>query len=145
MTEVRDDTIICKYSEFYKTSYLQNTKRAVGIGKIKNQSKLWNTISSTLYQAGYLWRFLVFISYSCHARALNIRLSYWCCCGSIMLIQIPSRENKNLSDYKYNSNPYFPTHTYIYNFEIQWGNILHGCHLLRFLYNILYFLWLCDE
>ena len=62
----------------------------------------------------------------------------------------------NLSSQKFNSNTaWFNCQTYIYIFSINLVSqvnlrssgtyILYGCHLLRCLYNILYFLWLHDE
>ena len=62
----------------------------------------------------------------------------------------------NLSSQRFNSNTaWFNCQTYIYIFSINLVSqvnlrsngtyILYGCHLLRCLYNILYFLWLYDE
>ena len=38
------------------------------------------------------------------SRALDVRLSEWCCNVSMVWVQIPSRENKNLTALKSNSN-----------------------------------------
>ena len=38
------------------------------------------------------------------SRALDVRLSEWCCSVSMVWVQISSRENKNLTALKSNSN-----------------------------------------
>ena len=49
------------------------------------------------------------------SRALDVRLSEWCCSVSMVWVQIPSRENKNLTALKSNSNTvWFNFQTYIY-------------------------------
>ena len=51
------------------------------------------------------------------SRALDVRLSKWCCSVSMVWVQIPSREEQNLTALKFNSNPVwfnFQTHMYIY-------------------------------
>jgi hypothetical protein len=48
------------------------------------------------------------------SRALDIRLSEWCCSASMVWAQIPSREEQNLIDQKFNSNiVWFNFQTYI--------------------------------
>ena len=64
-------------------------------------------------------------------------------------------KNKNLTAQRSNSNTaWLNFQTYIiFSINLVWQvtlrssgtDILHGCHLLRCLYNILYFLWLHDE
>ena len=49
------------------------------------------------------------------SRALDVRLSEWCCSASMMWVQIPSREEQNLTALKSNSNTvWFNFQTYIY-------------------------------
>ena len=53
------------------------------------------------------------------SRALDVRLSEWCCSVTMVWVQIPSREEqkKNLTALKSNSNTVwfnFQTHIYIY-------------------------------
>jgi hypothetical protein len=49
------------------------------------------------------------------SRALDVRLSEWCCSVSIVWVQIPSREEQNLTALKSNSNTvWFNFQTYIY-------------------------------
>jgi hypothetical protein len=49
------------------------------------------------------------------SRALDIRLSDWCCCVSKVWAQIPSREEQNLTPQKFNSNTvWFNFQTYVY-------------------------------
>ena len=49
------------------------------------------------------------------SRALDIRLSDWCCSVSMMWVQIPLREEQNLSAQRSNSNTvWFNFQTYIY-------------------------------
>ena len=49
------------------------------------------------------------------SRALDVRLSEWCCSVSTVRVQIPSREEKNLTAPKSNSNTvWFNFQTYIY-------------------------------
>ena len=38
------------------------------------------------------------------SRALDVRLSEWCCSVSMVWVQIPSREEQNLTALKSNSN-----------------------------------------
>ena len=48
------------------------------------------------------------------SRALDVRLSEWCCSVSMVWVQIPSREEKKLTALKYNSNTvWFNFQTYI--------------------------------
>ena len=51
-------------------------------------------------------------------RALDIRLSEWCCSVLMVWVQIPSREEQNLTAQRSNSN--FQTYIYIYIYK---GNI----------------------
>jgi hypothetical protein len=88
------------------------------------------------------------------SRALDIRLSDWCCSVSMVWVQIPWREN-NLTAQKSNSNTvWLNFQTYIIfsinrvshvTLRSSGTDILYGCHLLRCLYNILYFLWLYND
>ena len=89
-------------------------------------------------------------------RTLDISLSDWCYSVSMVWVQIPLREEqKNLSAQRSNSNTvWFNFQTYVIfsinlvsqvNLRSSGEDILYGCHLLRSLYNILYFLWLYDE
>ena len=49
------------------------------------------------------------------SRALDVRLSEWCCNVSMVWVQIPSREEQNLTALKSNSNTvWFNFQTYIY-------------------------------
>jgi hypothetical protein len=74
------------------------------------------------------------------SRALDVRLSEWCCSVSIVWVQIPPREEQNLTALKSNSNTvWFNFQTYI-TFSINLvslvtlgssgTDILYGCHLL---------------
>ena len=90
------------------------------------------------------------------SRALDVRLSEWCCSVTMVWVQIPSREEQNLTALKSNSNTvWFNFQTYIIfsinlvSFKVtlrsSGTDILYGCHLLRRLYNILCFLWMYHE
>ena len=51
------------------------------------------------------------------SRALDVRLSEWCCSVAMVCVQIPSGEEQNLTALKSNSNTVsfnFQTYTYIY-------------------------------
>ena len=49
------------------------------------------------------------------SRALDVRLSEWCCSVSMVWVQIPSREEQKLTALKSNSNTvWFNFQTYIY-------------------------------
>jgi hypothetical protein len=49
------------------------------------------------------------------SRALDVRLSEWCCSVSMVWVQIPSREEQNLTALKSNSNiVWFNLQTFIY-------------------------------
>ena len=49
------------------------------------------------------------------SRALDVRISEWCCSVSVVWVQIPSREEQNLTALKSNSNTvWFNFQTYIY-------------------------------
>ena len=49
------------------------------------------------------------------SRALDVRLSEWCCSTSMVWVQIPSREGKKLTALRSNSNTvWFNFQTYIY-------------------------------
>ena len=51
------------------------------------------------------------------SRALDVRLSEWCCSVSMVWVQIPSREEQNLTALKSNSNTvWFNFQTYIYKY-----------------------------
>ena len=73
--------------------------------------------------------------------ALDVRLSEWCCSVSMVWVQIPSREEQNLTALKSNSNTvWFNFQTYIIfsinlvSFKVtlrsSGTDILYGCHLL---------------
>jgi hypothetical protein len=74
------------------------------------------------------------------SRALDVRLSEWCCSVSMVWVQIPSRESKNLTALKSNSNTvWFIFQTYIIfsinlvslvTLRSSGTDILYGCHLL---------------
>ena len=76
------------------------------------------------------------------SRALDVRLSEWCCSVTMVWVQIPSREEqKNLTALKSNSNTvWFNFQTYIIfsinlvSFKVtlrsSGTDILYGCHLL---------------
>ena len=75
------------------------------------------------------------------SRALDVRLSEWCCSESMVWVQIPSREEQNLTALKSNSNTvWFNFQTYIIfsinlvSFKVtlrsSGTDILYGCHLL---------------
>jgi hypothetical protein len=89
------------------------------------------------------------------SRALDIRLSDWCCSVSIVWVQIRRGKKTNMTAQRPNSNTvWFNFQTYII-FSINLvsqvilissgTDIVYGCHLLRCLYNILYFLWMYNE
>jgi hypothetical protein len=53
------------------------------------------------------------------SRVLDVRLSEWCCSVSMVWVQIPSREEQNLTALKSNSNAvWFNFQTYIYTLYI---------------------------
>ena len=52
------------------------------------------------------------------SRALDVRLSEWSCSVSMVWVQIPSREEQNLTAQKSNSN------TVWFNFQTYWFNFL---------------------
>ena len=75
------------------------------------------------------------------SRALDVRLSEWCCSVSMVWVQMPSREEQNLTALKSNSNiVWFNFQTYIkfsinlVSFKVtlrsSGTDILYGCHLL---------------
>jgi hypothetical protein len=75
------------------------------------------------------------------SRALDVRLSEWCCSVSMVLVQILSREEQNLTALKSNSNTvWFNFQTYIIfsinlvslkvTLRSSGTDILYGCHLL---------------
>ena len=75
------------------------------------------------------------------SRALDVRLSEWCCSVTMVWVQIPSREEQNLTALKSNSNTvWFNFQTYIIfsinlvSFKVtlrsSGTDILYGCHLL---------------
>jgi hypothetical protein len=63
------------------------------------------------------------------SRALDVRLSEWCCSVSVVWVQIPSREEQNLTTLKSNSNTawfnfqtiyiYIPKAKYLKHLEIK--------------------------
>ena len=89
------------------------------------------------------------------SRALDVRLSEWCCSVSMVWVQIPSREEqKKLTALKSNSNTvWFNFQMYIIfsinlvslvTLRSSGTDILHGCHLLLdvYIYNIyIYLKW----
>ena len=75
------------------------------------------------------------------SRALDVRLSEWCCSVTMVWVQIPSREEQNVTALKSNSNTvWFNFQTYIIfsinlvSFKVtlrsSGTDILYGCHLL---------------
>ena len=56
-------------------------------------------ICKTKVEQTYIWVDVVEWS-----RALDVRLSEWCCSVSMVWVKIPSREEHNLTALKYNSN-----------------------------------------
>ena len=74
------------------------------------------------------------------SRALDVRLSQWWCSESMVWVQIPSREEQNLTARKSNSNNvWFNFQTYIIfsinlvssvTLRSNGTDILYGCHLL---------------
>ena len=75
-----------------------------------------NGISSfmTLYVAINLYIY-IYIDVVEWSRALDVRLSEWCCSVTMVWVQIPSREEQNLTALKSNSNTvWFNFQTYIY-------------------------------
>ena len=74
------------------------------------------------------------------SRALNVRLSEWCCSVSMVWVQTRRGKNKHLTALKSNSNTvWFNFQTYIIfsinlvslvTFRSSGTDILYGCHLL---------------
>ena len=74
------------------------------------------------------------------SRALEVRLSEWCCSVSMVWVQTSSREEQNLTALKSNSNTvWFNFQTYIIfsinlvslvTLRSSGTDILYGCHLL---------------
>ena len=66
------------------------------------------------------------------SRALDVRLSEWCCSVSMVWVQIPSREEQNLTALKSNSNTVwfnFQTYIYIYIYKrLKWFAKQHQVH-----------------
>ena len=75
------------------------------------------------------------------SKALDIRLSDWCCSVSIVWVQIPSRKNKNLSAQRSNSNTFwlnFQTYIFISSFRSdyrRWWSLLVKRNIRQFDYN----------
>ena len=66
------------------------------------------------------------------SRALDVRLSEWCCSVSMVWVQIPSREEQNLTALKSNSNTvWFNFQTYIQRLKNQSTINLTGCWIVR--------------
>jgi hypothetical protein len=79
------------------------------------------------------------------SRALDVRLSEWYCSVSMVWVQIPSREEQNLTALKSNSNTvWFNFQTYIIfsinlvTLRSSGTDILYGCHLLLDVYIYIY-------
>ena len=67
------------------------------------------------------------------SRALDIRLSEWCCSVSMVWVQIPSREEQKLTALKSNSNTVwfnFQTYIYIYIRLIWSTRVIRGRSIL---------------
>jgi hypothetical protein len=61
------------------------------------------------------------------SRTLDVRLSEWCCSVSMVWVQIPSREEQNLTALKSNYNTvWFNSQTYIYQGVdvVEWSRAL---------------------
>jgi hypothetical protein len=72
------------------------------------------------------------------SRSLDVRLSEWCCSVSMVWVQIPSREEQNLTALKSNSNTVwfnFQTYIYIYYmlFSYQTGYIMWHSRLMIYI------------
>jgi hypothetical protein len=86
------------------------------------------------------WRGLYIADVIEWSRALDIRLSDWCCSVSMVWVQIPSREEHKFDSSKSNSNTvWFNFQTYIIyiinlvslvTLRSSGTDILYGCHLL---------------
>ena len=64
------------------------------------------------------------------SRALDVRISEWCCSVSMVWVQILSRENKNLTALKSNSNTVwfnFQTYIYIYIWSFDTYTSIYMC------------------
>ena len=59
------------------------------------------------------------------SRALDVRLSEWCCSVSMVWVQIPSREEQNLTALKSNSN------TVWFNFQTYIRSCVYICVLVN--------------
>ena len=61
------------------------------------------------------------------SRALDVRLSEWCCSVSMVWVQIPSREEQNLTALKSYSNTVwfnFQTYIYIYIYRVKPAHVV---------------------
>ena len=66
--------------------------------------------------------------------ALDVRLSEWCCSVSMVWVQIPSREEQNLTAQKSNSNTgWFNFQTYIYIHVNTHTSLLLKCYVPLFM------------
>ena len=63
------------------------------------------------------------------SRALDVRLSEWCCSVSMVWVQIPSREQQKFDSLKSNSNTVwfnFQTYIYIITYFISICSFMHA-------------------
>ena len=68
------------------------------------------SLTRTMYY--YIYIYIYVVEWS---RALDVRLSEWCCSVTMVWVKIPSREEQNLTALKSNSNTvWFNFQTYIY-------------------------------
>ena len=89
------------------------------------------------------------------ARALDIRLKDLLCSVSMVWVQSRCEKNTNVTAQKSNYNTvWFNFQTYVIfgsnivskvTLRCSLTDIVYGCHLLRCLYNPLYFLWLHND
>ena len=64
------------------------------------------------------------------SRALDVRLSEWCCSVSMVWVQIPSREEQKFDSPKSNSNTVwfnFQTYIYIYIYNLNHYSLITNC------------------
>ena len=84
------------------------------------------------------------------SRALDVRLSEWCCSVSMVWVQIRRGKNKNLTDLKSNSNTvWFNFQTYIYIYYSKIDNSVsspqlgYHCLFVNILLYVIVFGYVC--